>query len=95
MLCQWATSKAQYSFDEGEVELNAFVQSFQSGTECGQIGLVALVLAEKASDAVFDANLADWMRQFDHRATVQAINIVRFSNTRSKMFQLLKDFGLD
>ena len=26
---------------------------------------------------------------------VQAINIVRLSNTRSKMLQLLKDFGLD
>jgi hypothetical protein len=58
----------------GEVELNAFVQSFQSGTECGQIGLAALVLAEKAPDAVFDANLVDWMRQFDHWAMVQAIN---------------------
>ena len=39
-----------------------------------QLARIALVLAEKAPDAVFDANLVDWMRQFDHWAMVQAIN---------------------
>ena len=92
-VCDWAASKNAFGFAEGVVQGNTFVRSFQSGTECGQIGTMAAILAEKDPSGVFNADLSKWEGQQNYKAMVQALNIIRLSDTRIKMLRLMRDFG--